>query len=111
MVQCRKQFWTNHRVIWLKKIICTKKTNSGMAYDGNIYKKDSKFRTTFGKHDTDSSPQKQFLSTFVKYNTGSSGFRGGGGFFVGRFLPLRDWKPLPTQRAPPLYYFEISIFG
>ena len=50
-----------------------------MAYDGNIYKKDSKFRTTFGKHDTDSSPQKQFLSTFVKCNTGSSGFRGGGG--------------------------------
>ena len=38
---------------------------------------------------------------------------GGGGGGGGRtLLPLQGFDPLPTQRAPPpLYYFEISIFG
>ena len=36
---------------------------------------------------------------------------GGGGGETDAPFPLRDSTPMPTQRVPPLYYFELSIFG
>ena len=41
--------------------------------------------------------------------TGADLVGGGGG--VGRTLYFQGFDSLPTQRVPPLYYFEISIFG
>ena len=45
-------------------------------------------------------------------NPSTSGFRGrGGGNGWGVCPPSQGFDPLPTQRVPPLYYFEISLFS
>ena len=43
--------------------------------------------------------------------TSISGLRGGGGGVWADAHPRQGFDHLPTQRFPPLYYFEISIFG
>ena len=39
------------------------------------------------------------------------GWRSRGGKGDVKASPSRGFDPLLTQRSPPLYYFEISIFG
>ena len=52
-----------------------------------------------------------FLEVEIVIISIRGGFRGGGRLGERPLTPLQGFDPLPIQRVPLLYYFEISVFG